>query len=144
VNADGGVNWQEDGLLVPMFSGKPDYTEYLTKGVGRRPPTTLFFPYTDYTYGATADANSVGYVGALNTPTGVTNSCTSGTKVPTTYNTALNMSDWHNYKLDTSSVFRNAAADGKDMGADISKIEAAQTSTQYTCSTPCGSGPFPD
>lgn len=140
---DNTVVWQENGFRIAQTGGLPNYTEYRVLNTPISPPTTLFFPQTDFTYGSTADATSIGFQGALNSPTTGTNTCISGTPVPG-INTALDLNDWHDYKLHSSSVFRNGAADGKDLGAIISDIEAAQTRTKYVCQTPCGSGPTTD
>lgn len=141
--ADGTVVWQENGFRIGTTGGLPSYTEYRLPNVPISPPTSLFFPQTDFTYGSTADATSIGFQGALNSPTTGTNTCINGTQVMG-INTALDLNDWHDYKLHSSSVFRNGATDGKDLGADISLIEAAQTRTKYVCQTPCGSGPTLD
>lgn len=140
---DGTVTWQENGFRVGTTGGLPNYTEYKVLNTPISPPTTLYFPASDFTYGATADATSVGYKGALNAPTSGTNSCVSGTQVQG-INAALDLQDWHNYALDTTSFYRNKATDGTDLGASITSIEAAQTSTKYVCRTPCGSGPTTD
>lgn len=141
--SDGTVVWQNNGFSTSTFGGLPDYTEYQAFNTPIRPPTTLFFPQTDFTYGSTADATSIGFQGALNAPASGTNTCVGGTQVPG-INVAGDLNDWHDYKLHSSSVFVNRATDGKDLGAIISDIEAAETRTQYVCQTPCGSGPTPD
>jgi hypothetical protein len=143
-NVDNTVTWQENGTRDNLVGGLPPYTEYATMGVPTSPPVTLYFPRTSYTFGATADSLSIGFAGALNAPTTGTNTCSSGVSITPPVNSALNLSDWRSYKLDTSSVFRNAASDSTDMGANITQIEAAQTLNQYVCATACGSGPYPD
>jgi hypothetical protein len=140
---DGTVVWQENGFSIATTGGLPNYTEYQALNAPISPPVTLSFPMTDFTYGPTADSTSIGFQGALNTPTAGTNTCVSGTKV-LNINPALDLSDWHDYKLHSSSAFINRATDGKDLGAIISDIEAAQTRTKYVCKTPCGSGPTTD
>jgi hypothetical protein len=140
---DGTVTWQENGLRVGTTGGLPNYTEYRVLNTPISPPTTLFFPMTDFTYGATADSTSIGFKGALNAPTSGSNTCTGGTQV-TGINIALDLSDWHNYALDSSSSYKASASDGTALGASIPLIDAAQTSTKYVCQSPCGTGPTTD
>jgi hypothetical protein len=140
---DGTVTWQENGFRIGQTGGLPSYTEYQSLNTPISPPTTLFFPQTDFTYGASADATSIGFAGALNSSTSGSNSCVSGTAVKT-MNPALDLADWHGYALDSSSAYKGVAVGSSDPGADISAIEAAQNSTQYICKSPCGSGPTPD
>lgn len=140
---DGTVTWQENGLRIGTTGGLPNYTEYQALNTPISPPTTLFFPQTDFTYGATADATSVGFTGALNSPVSGTNACVSGTQV-TGINTALDLLDWHGYALDTSSAYKASAVGGTALGVSIPAIDAAQTATQYVCQTACGTGPTPD
>ncbi len=140
---DNTIRWQENGLKVGTTGGLPNYTEYQVLNTPISPPTTLYFPQTDFTYGSTADPTSVGFKGALNAPASGTFTCTSGIQV-TGINTALDISDWHNYALDTSSFYKGKSATGTDLGVSIPAIDSAQTSTIYTCKSPCGSGPTPD
>jgi hypothetical protein len=140
---DNTVIWQENGFRMATTGGLPSYTEYQVVNTPISPPTTLFFPQTDFTYGATADSTSIGFSGALNSPATGTNTCVSGTQV-TGINTALDLTDWHGYQLHSSSAFKNRATDGKDLGVFIPDIDSAQTATQYVCKTPCGTGPKPD
>ena len=61
----------------------------------------------------------------------------------------LTTPDYHQYALTSGSIYHNASPDGSgDIGAIISgptySIDSLQTSTQYVCATPCGTGPFPD
>jgi len=142
---DGTVTWQENGTKISQVGGLPAYTEYATIGVGTSPPTTFKFPATAYTFGASAaDGKSVGFSGALNAPTTGTNFCGGGTQVSPSVNSAIDLNDWHGYKLDASSVAHNAGSDGQDMGANFTAIDSAQTATQYVCQSYCGSGPTPD
>lgn len=66
------------------------------------------------------------------------------------------LNDWHQYRLcavsdagcnSKASLFATGgtykASDTKDMGADLSKIDAAQTSTRY-CTPTCAVGAFSD
>jgi hypothetical protein len=140
---DNTVTWQDNGFRISQTGGLPNYTEYQVVNTPISPPTTLYFPQTDFTYGATADATSIGFSGALNSPTTGNNSCVSGTQVPG-INTALDLLDYHAYVLDSSSSYRNLASDGTNLGVSIPALDAAQTSTQYVCGSPCGSGPTPD
>jgi len=140
---DGTVTWQENGFRITTTGGVPNYTEYDVLNTPISPPTTLFFPQTDFTYGSTADATSIGFKGSLNAPVSGTFSCVTGTQV-TGINIALDMTDWHNYALHSSSFYKGKASDGSDLGASVSSIESAQTSTQYTCNSACGAGPTPD
>ena len=140
---DGTVVWQENGFRISTTGGKPSYTEYSVLNTPVSPPTTLFFTQTNFTYGATADATSIGFTGALNAPVSGTNTCATGTPV-TTMDTALDLSDWHGYALDTSSSYKNSASDGTALGASITSIEAAQTRTKYVCQSACGLGPTTD
>jgi hypothetical protein len=142
-NTDNTVVWQNLGLLPAQYGGGYDYTEYLTTGaIGVRPPATISFPAHAYCYGATADSSCVGFKGGLSAPATGTNSCTAGTQVPVVnIQPVFGLTDWHDYALHTSSVFRGQASDGKDLGADVSAIDAAQTRTQYVCSSNCGEGP---
>jgi hypothetical protein len=81
--------------------------------------------------GATPDSSCVGAVGFMN-----------GTPY-----TAI-QSDYHQFALRPDSVYAagqvNQGSDGLQRGANIAQIDAAIDSTQYTCATPCGTGPFPD
>jgi hypothetical protein len=140
---DGTVTWQENGFRMVQTGGLPSYTEYRALATPISPPTTLFFPRTDFTYGATADATSIGFTGALNAPASGTNACVSGTQV-TGINAALDLADWHGYALDSTSAYKTSGVGGSALGVSISAIDAAQTSTQYVCTTACGTGPTPD
>ena len=66
------------------------------------------------------------------------------------------LNDWHNYRLchvgdaacnGKASRYAaggaNDASDGRDLGADVNQIEAAQTSTRY-CNPSCEIGSFAD
>ena len=69
---------------------------------------------------------------------------------------AIDTPDYHNYMLDSSSLYKagnsQQADDGKDLGALIDKIDEALTRKQYVCpkdswcyGKACGSGgPCPD
>jgi hypothetical protein len=138
---DNTVTWQN---VNAQFGGASSYTEYDVVNVPIVPPTTFFFPKSAYTYGASATPDSVGFVGGLNAPTTGTNSCT-GAQVPAaSIQPIFNLATWTQYGLDSTSSFHNAASDSTDMGADMTKINAAQTATQYVCKTSCGTGPYPD
>ena len=142
---DNTVVWQENGNRCAPVGGLPPYTEYASIGVPTSPPVTLKFPRTDFTFGASAaDGFSIGFSGALNSPTSGTSTCTSGQQVSPSVNAAIDLADWHGYKLDSTSTAHNAGSDGTDMGANIPAIDSAQTATQYVCQSPCGSGPTPD
>lgn len=140
---DGTVTWQENGFRIAQTGGLPNYTQYSVLNTPISPPTTLYFPQTDFTYGATADPTSIGFTGALNSPATGTNTCVSGTEV-TGINTALDLADWHGYALDSSSSYKASASDGTALGVSIPAIDNAQTRTQYVCTSACGAGPTPD
>ncbi len=72
------------------------------------PPVTLTFPAGTVCAGANADATCVGMKGMMN-----------GAAFD------ANDSDYHNYVLMPSSVYKNAADDGTDLGANISVIDSA-------------------
>lgn len=140
---DNTITWQQNGFSVGTTGGLPNYTEYQVLNTPISPPTTLHFPQTDFTYGATADSTSIGFKGALNAPASGTNSCVSGTQVPG-INVAGDLQDWHDYALDTSSTLKGAGTNGSDLGVDVTVIEGAQISTKYVCRSPCGTGPTTD
>lgn len=102
-------------------------------GAGCNPPINMFFPGTGYCTGATATSNCVGFTGAM-----------SQSSMP------LTISDWHNWKLVASSIFKaggsSQASDGTDMGASVtSAIDTAETQTTFVCPSTCGSpGPYSD
>jgi hypothetical protein len=129
---DGTVRWQNIEGVPPQYGGGMDYTEYLTAGApGVRPPATIFFPDHTYCYGASADSSCVGFKGGLSAPTTGNNMCPTPVsaidQVPSaSIQPIFGLLDWHDYTLHTSSVFKSAASDGKDLGADISAIENAQ------------------
>jgi len=136
---DNTVVWQENGFRVAA-SG---YTEYSVLNTPISPPTTLYFAQTDFTYGATADATSIGFSGAMNVPTTGTNTCTGGTAVQA-FKSALDLSDWHGYALDSTSFYKGKGTSSTDLGVKISDIDNAQTRTKYVCGSPCGTGPTTD
>jgi hypothetical protein len=102
-------------------------------GVGCHNPVTLYFPATPWAIAGTCSTANV---------------CFMGSEYKNTTLLVLAPADYHDLKLDPSSVFHSGgaqqASDGKDMGADISAIDAAQTLNKYVCGTACGSGPFAD
>jgi hypothetical protein len=128
-----------------VFPGRPvaDYTEYGNNpnypdpngctGTGCKSLTALpsiYFPATPYCTGSTATSACVGFMGAMNLPSG---------PMP------LNLPDYHSYSLRSDSAFHNGASDGSDLGANLSAIDAAQTLNTYVCHAPCGTpGPFPN
>jgi hypothetical protein len=117
------------------------YTEYGGPHNGVSPPVTIYLTPTATCSGADPTAESCsGIVGAMSTST-----------FPAV------LSDWHDYRLchtgdaacnDKASPYAagqaHAATDGTDLGFDPTQIDGAQVSTQYSCQTPCGSGPYPD
>jgi hypothetical protein len=132
-----------DHLVWPTRTASK-YTEYgnntafaagpCTTPTGCNPPVSMYFPTTDYCTGATSTSACVGFIGAMSLPSG---------PMPLTLN------DYHNYALRSDSLFfagnSQQASDGKSMGADISAIDNAETTTTYTCPYTCGSpGPFVD
>src|SRR4029077_15065198 len=138
-----------DHLVWPTWTAA-NYTEYgnnsafplgpCTTPAGCNPPLTMYFPATAYCTAATPGlsaggaAGCVGFTGAMGLPTG---------PMPLTLN------DYHNFALRSDSLFFAAnseqASDGKSMGADITAIDSAETTTTYTCPYTCGSpGPFSD
>jgi hypothetical protein len=139
---DNTVTWQN---VNGQFAGASSYTQYNVVNVPIVPPTTLYFTTSSYCYTASATAACTGFVGGLSAPTTGTNTCTSGTQVPASgIQPIFNLATWTQYALDSSSSFHNAASDSTDMGADMTKINAAQTATQYVCKTYCGTGSYPD
>jgi len=78
------------------------------------PPVTLTFPAGTVCSGATADATCVGMAGMMN-------------------GAAFDASDsnYHNYVLAPSSVYKGAADDGTDLGANITAIDSALMGTVY-------------
>jgi len=99
-------------------------------GTGCTPPVGWYFPATSYCTGATPTTACVGFIGAMNLPSG---------PMP------LALADYHGYGLLSSSSLHNQALDGTDLGVIIPSLDTAQTTNQYVCTGPCGSiGPFPD
>lgn len=63
----------------------------------------------------------------------------SGNAVPIT------AADPHDYELNSSSSYHNAASDGTDIGSSITAIDTERDRNLWVCTTPYGSvGPFPD
>jgi hypothetical protein len=128
-----------DHIVWPRPTGtNTHYTEYGNHpsykdsagctGAGCNPPTTMFFPTSDFCSGSTPTSNCVGFVGAMN-----------ASSMP------IVLDDYHGYALRSDSSFHNAASDGTDMGAIMSAIDSAQTANLYVCTSSCGSpGPYPD
>ena|SRR5580765_2268928 len=140
---DGTVVWQENGFRIATTGGLPNYTQYDVVNTPISPPTTLYFPQTDFTYGPIPDATSIGFTGSLFAPTSGTFACVGGTQT-TGINIALDINDWTGYTLSFNSSYHNKASDGTDLGASIPSIKNAQTRTKYVCQSPCGSGPTTD
>lgn len=65
-----------------------------------------------------------------------------------TSNYPLNLPDFRQYALDSSSPFKAGGilqgTDGKDVGVQMSILLNAQNRTLYPCSLPCGTGPKRD
>lgn len=116
-----------------LFQGRTsgNYTEYGGAHTGASPPATLYFPSNISCAGGKADSGCVGFSGYL-----------SGKGY------AWNPSDYHAFRLDASSLYHaggaRQATDSSDLGANVPAIDAALSSTTYTCQTSCGGGPFPD
>jgi hypothetical protein len=118
-----------------------DYTDYGGAFAGTQPGVSTHMPTNVNCIGGDPTAEScVGLVGAMST---------------TSYPLAL--ADWHGYRLchtadascnSKASIFAaeqlDAAVDGTDQGANTAAIEAAEISTRYVCTTPCGAGPMRD
>jgi hypothetical protein len=106
------------------------YMEMGGVNAGAIPPVTLTFPASTVCSGATATAACVGMSTMM-----------SGAAFD------INNANYHNYVLAPTSVYKNAADDGTDLGIGaLTEIDNAIHSTQYTCLTFCGSsgGPYPD
>ena len=124
-----------------LFAGRTmaNYTEYSDLSVASSPPTTVYGPTGHCTTNDPTVGSCTGIVGAM-----------SQGSFPTVLN------DWHDYRLchgeagcnSKTSVYAagqaNQGSDGADLGFSVSPVDAAQTSTQYSCLTSCGSGPFAD
>jgi len=115
------------------------YTEYSDTHVASTPATLYGVPASYCVGNDPTTENCTGVVGAMSQST-----------FPAT------MQDWHNYRLchagdaacnGKASPFAacgtHQAADGKDLGADLTRIDAAQTAIQY-CTPNCGIGSYPD
>jgi hypothetical protein len=117
------------------YGNNPNFTDSAgCTGTGCHNPATLYFPTAPWATGATC---------------GPTNVCFKGSAYKNASSLVLAPADYHDFVLDPSSVFKatgsQSASDGKDMGANIPAIDAAQTLNQYVCGTSCGSlGPYPD
>jgi hypothetical protein len=115
------------------YGNKPGYSDAAgCGGAGCSPPTTMYFPATPYCSGATATSACIGFTGAM-----------SAGSLP------LAPNDYHDFVLVPTSLFKaggsQQASDGKDMGASISAIDAAQSQNTFVCDTVCGTpGPYPD
>ena len=99
---------------------------------GINPPSTLWFPPNVVCSGTTADSSCFGFQGMMN---GVA------------YEPAA--ANYHDYALVPSSLYNAGGSrhgnDGKQVGADISAIDSAITSTIYVCGSSCGThGPYSD
>lgn len=91
----------------------------------------MYFPTTPYCTGASPVPSCVGFLGAM-----------SAIVMP------LTLPDYHSFSLLAGSSFKagaaNQASDGLDEGAILSSLDAAQINNLFSCTTACGSGPFPD
>jgi hypothetical protein len=119
------------GHTTPAAGGMAAcYAEWDTIGT-QTTISTIWGTQTPYCSGASPDPTCIGFAGGLSTGS-----------------LSFNLSDYHGYALASGSSFRagqaSQASDGADLGANISAIDAAQTSIQYSCLTACGSGPFTD
>jgi hypothetical protein len=91
------------------------FTEYPGTGAATvNPPSTIWTPPIQC---ATSDASTEGCIGFAGMMSG------TGFK--------LDLSDWHGYALHSTSPYRSTgtrkASDDKDLGADLSAIDRAQT-----------------
>src|SRR5712671_625239 len=106
------------------------YTDYPG---GASPSTASWFPPQVVCTTAMWDSNCIGFSGMMNDPT-------------LTYQPSL--TDYHGYVLDSSSAYKaggsRQASDGQQVGANIGDIDTALTLNQYSCSTACGTGPYPN
>lgn len=117
-----------------------DYTEYgnnpnypnpgghACTGAGCSPPYTIYFPPTPYGTGS----SGIGFVGLKNAS-----------------QLNINLADYHNWALDSSSLYRagasSPAADATDMGARIGNIDTRMSEQTFSCPVTCASpGPFPN
>jgi len=106
------------------------YTDYPGGG---SPSTASWFPPQVVCTTAMWDSNCIGFSGMMNDPT-------------LTYQPSL--TDYHGYVLDSSSAYKaggsRQASDGQQVGANIGDIDTALTLNQYSCSSACGTGPYPN
>ncbi len=116
------------------------YTEYADNHTANTPTTIYGTPTSYCAANDPAVGTCVGIVGAMSTGS-----------FPTT------LPDWHQYRLchsgdagcnNNASPFAggqaSAASDGTDLGANVTSIDAAEVATQYTCTSYCGTGTYPD
>jgi hypothetical protein len=134
------------------YGSNPNYSDSSCTGTGStnwsatllgcNPPNTMYFPLTSYCTGPDPTypgpgMGCVGFVQALNLPSG---------PMP------LTLANYHGYQLlaptalphSPQSPFHNMASDGTDLGVIVPSLDTAQTTNLYVCTTPCGTGPFPD
>lgn len=119
VMADRDANVVCPGHLSKAAGGMPVcYTEYSDAHAASTPATVYGTPKSACAGADPTTEDCVGVTGAMSTGT-----------------FPMALSDWHSYKLRSDSQFAagraHPASDGTDMGADFSKIDAAQVSTQY-------------
>jgi hypothetical protein len=127
-------------ISCPGFSGAACYTEYGGTNNLASPPVTIYVTPTAYCLGSVPSPTCAGFSGVMSTGT-----------IP------RYLSDWHLWGLCSSSTSTcsNTASyysagqagqgsDGTSLGISTVSIDAAEVSNQYVCSSPSGSGPYPD
>ncbi|HXM63720.1 MAG TPA: choice-of-anchor D domain-containing protein [Terriglobales bacterium] len=115
-------------ITCPGFTGASCYTQY--PGT-ISPPTNVYVTPTANCTGSSPTSGCAGFTGVMST-----------SSIPAFLN------DWHSWSLVSGSTYAagNAgqATDGTSLGFAPNLIDSAQTNNQYTCSNPCGSGPYAD
>ena len=119
------VTFNNNVLVGRNANNYTDWPGGVTPSVANYFPAAVIGPGTSPTAG-------IGYVG-----------------MPTGASYEANATNYHDYVLAAGSIYQSGgsrqADDGTDNGANISAIDSAILSTQYTCPYICGSpGPFPD
>jgi hypothetical protein len=115
-------------ITCPGFTGASCYTQY--PGT-ISPPTNVYLTPTANCTGSSPTSGCAGFTGVMST-----------SSIPAFLN------DFHSWALLSGSTYAagnsGQAADGLSLGFIPANVDAAQTANQYTCSSPCGTGPFQD
>lgn len=101
------------------------------------------FPATVTCSGATADATCLGYSGYMSGASFPSSACTYDGSNP--YNCPMMAAPWSS-NFDLTKITPVATSAYSSEGVDLTSLQNAFTSTQYTCpaGASCGSGPYPD